>query len=369
MSKNIVVFIDGTGCDGQRDKNTTNVWELHKASLGQEHLNLYLPGVGSGMWDIFGGLVGFGTKERLEEAYNFLVKNHDDGDHIFLFGFSRGALAVRLFAGFLGYVGTLFGSRENRHYLPRVYQIYEASVLLNAADQFRSYMRHFGETTPLPIHFLGVWDTVVEYWSPGGVPDIEKLPNHISHARHALALHERRGEMEPTLWRSWDSSRSLVQQVWFPGCHSDVGGGYPESKLAEAPLSWMRDEASACGLHVASIARSGAERILHQERTTDALIGAAAKWTNGEGPRRALSTFASLDPKTDAQLIESLFVHQVACDELLDPIRNVKFLHYLPDFLDHSNAKDNGLRELKEIDQMTLQMFLDLRALGKKPIK
>src|ERR1035438_3172991 len=163
MSKNIVVFIDGTGCDGQRDKNTTNVWELHKASLGREHLNRYLPGVGSGMWDIFGGLAGFGTKERLEETYNFLVKNHDDGDHIFLFGFSRGALAVRLFASFLGYVGTLFGSRENRHYLPRVYQIYEASVLLNAADKFREYMRHFGETTPLPIHFLGVWDTVVEY--------------------------------------------------------------------------------------------------------------------------------------------------------------------------------------------------------------
>jgi uncharacterized protein (DUF2235 family) len=100
MSKNIVVFIDGTGCDGKRDKDTTNVWKLHEASLGQEHLNLYLPGVGSGTWDIFGGLVGFGTKERLEEAYNFLVKNHDDGDHIFLFGFSRGALAVRLFAAF-----------------------------------------------------------------------------------------------------------------------------------------------------------------------------------------------------------------------------------------------------------------------------
>jgi hypothetical protein len=238
---------------------------------------------------------------------------------------------------------------------------------LNAADKFSEYMRHFGETTPLPIHFLGVWDTVVEYWSPGGVPDIEKLPNHISHARHALALHERRGEMEPTLWRSWDSSRSLVQQVWFPGCHSDLGGGYPKSKLAEAPLSWMRDEASACGLHVASIARSGAERILHQERTRDALIGVAAKWTNGEGPRKALSTFASLDP--NAQLIESLFVHQAACDELLHPIRNVEFVHYLPHFLDHSNAKDKGLREREEIDQMTLQMFLDLRALGKRPIK
>ena len=369
MSKNIVLFIDGTGCDGRRDKYPTNVWKLHKACREPECLNLYLPGVGSAMWDIPGGLAGFGTKERLEDAYNFLIKNHDDGDHIFLFGFSRGALAVRLFADFLGYVGTLFGSRENRQYLFRVYQIYEASVLLNAADRFRRYMENFGETKPLPIHFLGVWDTVAEYWSPGDLPDIKKLPFHISYARHALALHERRGEMEPTLWTKWDSSSNgspKVIQVWFPGAHSDVGGGYPDSKLAEAPLSWMTDEAKACHLDVQDVTQSGARRILHQEQTTNVLVGIGARLIRGVGPRKALSQCLSPDSTTDDQLIQSLFVHQTACDKLLEPISDVEFVHYLPDLLDPSNARDKGKKQLDEIDQMTLQMFLKL---GKNAIK
>lgn len=235
MSKRIVLFIDGTGCNGQKDKDRTNVWKLHNACLEPKEQQLYLRGVGTGRFKVMGGLAGFGTRKRLEDAYNFLVKNHNkDGDHVFLFGFSRGALAVRLFADFLGHVGKLFDDPVNRKYLYRVYQIYEVSALLGAAAEFRAYMRHFGEgIRPLPIHFIGVWDTVEEYWSRGPRPDLEKLPDHISVARHALALHERRSEMEPTLWKKWSPGVKLpedqgprVMQVWFPGAHSDVGGGY-----------------------------------------------------------------------------------------------------------------------------------------------
>jgi uncharacterized protein (DUF2235 family) len=187
MSKRIVLFIDGTGCDGLKDKDKTNVWKLYNACLEPKKCSLYLRGVGSKRYEVMGGLAGFGTRKRLEKAYNFLVEHHEEGDHIFLFGFSRGALAVRLFADFLGHVGKLFGSPENRKYLYRVYQIYESSALLGAAAQFRTYMRHFGEgIRPLPIHFLGVWDTVEEYWCPGPRPDLEILPEHISFARAFL---------------------------------------------------------------------------------------------------------------------------------------------------------------------------------------
>jgi len=373
MGKNIVLFIDGTGQNGETDApgTRTNVWKLHEACTEPSQLQCYLPGVGSARFDAAGKIAGFGTKKRLESAYHFLLKNFTPGDNIFFFGFSRGALAVRLFADFLGYAGTLFGKPEFRHYLYRVYQIYEASVQLSAADRFRRYMTTaFGETRPLPIHFLGAWDTVVEYWSLGELPDIEKLAFHITYARHALALHERRGEMEPTLWKSWDRSSTAlpkVMQVWFPGAHSDVGGGYPEAKLAEAPLHWMSDEARLCGLNVnLGAGRLAKPRILHQDRSGNALTGEAAKWKFGEGPRKALSEFPAF--AADSQLLESLFVHQTACADLLYPVGDPLFLNYLPHLPGLPNPKAKAREELKRIDTMTLQMALDLRALGKKPI-
>src|SRR5580700_10985181 len=102
MGKNIVLFIDGTGKNGGTDApgTRTNVWKMHKACSEPSQLQCYLPGVGSARFDAAGKIVGFGTKKRLESAYNFLLKNFTPGDNIFFFGFSRGALAVRLFADF-----------------------------------------------------------------------------------------------------------------------------------------------------------------------------------------------------------------------------------------------------------------------------
>jgi uncharacterized protein (DUF2235 family) len=151
MGQNIVLFIDGTGKNGETDApgTRTNVWKLRKACIKPSQLQCHLPGVGSARFDPAGKIAGFGTKKRLETAYHFLLKNFTPSD--------------------------------------RVYQIYEARVLLNAADRFRRYMTTaFGETRPLPIHFLGAWDTVAEHWSPGRLPDIEKPAFHISYARHAL---------------------------------------------------------------------------------------------------------------------------------------------------------------------------------------
>jgi uncharacterized protein (DUF2235 family) len=381
MSKRIVLFIDGTGCNGLKDKDKTNVWKLHNACLEPQKQQLYLRGVGIGRFNVMGGLAGFGTRKRLEDAYNFLVKNHNkDGDHIFLFGFSRGALAVRLFADFLGHVGKLFDDPVNRKYLYRVYQIYEVSALLGAAAEFRAYMRHFGEgIRPLPIHFIGVWDTVEEYWSRGPRPDLEELPDHISVARHALALHERRSEMEPTLWKKWSSGVKLrddqgprVMQVWFPGAHSDVGGGYPaaESIFAEAALAWMAREARACGLNVSSVKpQPGAQRVLHQERTKNVPVGMAADWWKHGRPRSALSGFPNLDPTKDAQLIDSLYVDQTACDQILDPTRTIEFVHYPNNLFGGLEAKQKAKQDMRAIDGMALRMFLDLRALGKRSIK
>jgi uncharacterized protein (DUF2235 family) len=137
-----------------------------------------MPGVGSNRFDLLGGFIGFGSKERLRQAYRFLTDRYKAGDHIFMFGFSRGAFAVRVFAGFLGHVGTFFGGPIFEDYLPHMYQIFEGSVVLNQTSAFVSYMRHLSETTvPLPIHFLGVWDTVEEYFPRRDLPAIQNLPS------------------------------------------------------------------------------------------------------------------------------------------------------------------------------------------------
>lgn len=157
-------------------------------------------------------------------------------------------------------------------------------------------------------------------------------------------------------------------QVWFPGAHSDVGGGYPgpESGLAEAPLSWMTREAKAHGLNVNCVKQqSGAQGILHQERTKNMPIGVAANWWIHERPRSELSDFPNLDPKKDAQLIESLFVHRTACGQILDPIRTPKFVHYPNNLFGGSKARQTAKQDLRTIDGMALQMFLSLQMLGK----
>ena len=290
--KNLALFIDGTDNDGERDLprgEATNVYKLYK--MCGEPNPFYFRGVGSGRLGALGGSTGFGTKRRLRLAYKYLVENYEPGDSIYLFGFSRGAFAVRLLAGFLGYVGTLFGRPPFEDYLPHVYQIYESSVALDVVDSFRHYLEALTENRPepLPIHFIGVWDTVERYFPVRDLPEIKKLPSHITHARHALAIHERRNEMTPTLWTGWEET-STVEQVWFPGAHADVGGGYKQDKLSMAPLEWMCGEASSKGLNLSGLSGNQKDRIPHQQRTDFPGSGKILPRLEGEFISDALKT-------------------------------------------------------------------------------
>jgi uncharacterized protein (DUF2235 family) len=344
MNKNLALFIDGTGNNGPRDEadyRNTNVHKLYEAC---QDLKLYQAGVGSSRFGIIGGITGFGTKKRLQEAYRFLVGNYSQGDSIYIFGFSRGALAARLFAGFLGYVGTLFGKPPFEDYLPFVYRLFESAVALDVVGHFSEYLGSFGERpTALPIHFLGVWDTVERYYPKRHIVEIETLAHHITHARHAIAIHERRKEMEPTLWKKWGQNQT-VKQVWFPGAHSDVGGGYPESGLAEIALLWMYDEAQKAGLS-ANIPKRYKERaILHQQRTDNRAVGAILAVLLGEVVRTALTP-------DDNSLLGSMNMSDSALQHLeLDPITDIHFVNYPPgsgkEALDEVSIADEHARKL-----------------------
>jgi uncharacterized protein (DUF2235 family) len=351
---NIAIFIDGTDNDGERDTprgKASNVYKLYRSCNDPDPL--YLRGVGSRRGDALGGLVGFGTKKRLKLSYRHLIENYQQGDSIYLFGFSRGAFAARLFAGFLGYVGTLFGHPPFEHYLPHMYRIYESSVVLNVVDRFERYLGLLSEKRPdpLPIHFIGVWDTVERYLPVRDLPEITTLPSHITHARHALAIHERRNEMSPTLWTEWQNT-STMKQVWFPGAHSDVGGGHVHSKLSQAPLDWMHGEASIAGLKLSGTPDIEQERILHQDRTDIPWSGKILPRSEGEDIREALRT-------TQRRVMESMEVDPTVREHLFDrPIPEGNYR-----FSSHFNAADQKAAriELHKVDDEARNLINRLR--------
>jgi len=122
------------------------------------------------------------------------------------------------------------------------------------AQDFRATFRG----PPCSAYFVGVWDTVN---SVGWIENPLKLPYTASNpdiaiARHAVAIDERRAFFRTNLWRP-DPPRPEggpkdLQQVWFPGVHCDVGGGYPEAEsgLSKFAFEWMVREAALAGLLV-----------------------------------------------------------------------------------------------------------------------
>ena len=196
------------------------------------------------------------------------------GDRIYVFGFSRGAFAARSLAGFADAVGLLLKGRENKRNVDFAYSLYE-----HGEDPSQSRLREFlyemtGSKAPgiegpnvLPIYLIALWDTVGALGLPGrlarfSAPRTEfhqtELPRNVTHARHALALHELRGQFEPLLWfrRHAQNLGQSLEQVWFTGAHADVGGGYKpgETNWSDTALAWIANEASSLGLRLKPIA-------------------------------------------------------------------------------------------------------------------
>jgi len=279
--RNLVVCCDGT--NNEIGKLLSNVLKLYRiAEKNEEQLTFYQPGIGTiampdswGRWrqwlrSAFEMGTGYGLDRDVLNAYVFLCRHYRDGDRIFLFGFSRGAYTVRVLAGLIYLVGLL-----------REHQINFAGYALKAykkAEQGNDYRvaREFAEVVLpqcVPIHFVGVWDTVASVIVPGRLPfsklRLEELPFTTSNPavrtfRHALAIDEFRRLFRAEPWapgqkfkpNRFSQAKSFPDQdsksVWFTGCHSDVGGGFAEgqSALSKFPLLWMLDQAGTHGLRL-----------------------------------------------------------------------------------------------------------------------
>ncbi|KAF9793319.1 hypothetical protein BJ322DRAFT_996824 [Thelephora terrestris] len=245
--------------------------------------------------------------EHVRAGYRFLTQNYRQGDKICLFGFSRGAYTARALAGFLFKIGLL--PKDNEEQIPFAYRLYKREDKVGR-DLAAGYKRTF--CTPVTIDFVGVWDTVASV----GLLYGRSLPfttdnDGIRMFRHALSLDEHRAKFQPNMFqqpyteelnvkrsrpklKTWKMTvrrlsemeryRALakenstsskpraftrersplrkteggllqsVEEVWFAGCHADVGGGTVADdcrySLADISLRWMVKQVilSQCGI-------------------------------------------------------------------------------------------------------------------------
>ena len=307
MTRNIVICCDGTG--NEIGENISNVLKLYrclrKTPKTEPHqLVFYDPGVGTlarpDPWrnltqdfvTLLGLVTGYGLDDNVLAAYEFIVHNYEDGDHIYLFGFSRGAYTVRVLAGLIHKIGLIWPQQVNlagagltayKQFSGNGQQAGlnpesltdagddEGPLPLSRYDQAAQFARILSTRWPT-IHFVGVWDTVASvivprpdrlYW-----PSLEELAFTLANPsvrifRQAISIDERRCMFR---LKKWDEPQTFthnrfndakaepqdIKQVWFAGVHADIGGGYPEkqSALSKYPLLWMIEEATKCGLTV-----------------------------------------------------------------------------------------------------------------------
>ena len=273
--RNILVCCDGTG--NKYGENNTNVVILHSlANEDEEQLAFYDPGVGTGgerasVWvyqenkdsslmerffgkmktvrdkteDLCNLATGKGIQQNVEDAYRFLMKNYQEGDRLYIFGFSRGAFTVRILAGMLCKVGLLHDHLENL--IPYIGALYKTS---NNDDLVDGFKKTFSRSCT--AHFVGVWDTVKSLHLNAGIQFHDQtLHPDIKFAYHALSIDERRNDFPPYLWdEKTPRNGQIIEQVWFPGVHSDVGGWYNDRGLSNGALNWMAHKAVTHGLRL-----------------------------------------------------------------------------------------------------------------------
>jgi uncharacterized protein (DUF2235 family)/acyl carrier protein len=254
FGKNIIICCDGTG--NEYGRNNTNVVSAFQAlTRDEDQIAFYDPGVGTfdALGKTFGKKVGkllgagfgYGLRENMQDAYSYLMDRFHPGDRIYLFGFSRGAFTVRSLAGLLHKCGLL--QKGSKNLIPYALNIYNERGNDTIAEGFKDTYCH--ECKP---YLIGVWDTV------GSLGHIlakkffnAELNPDVRFGYHAVSIDEKRKKFPVSLWDETQiHPNQTIEQVWFAGVHSDVGGWYDERGLSDTSLRWMLMKAEAAGLRL-----------------------------------------------------------------------------------------------------------------------
>jgi uncharacterized protein (DUF2235 family) len=288
VSKNILVFADGTGNEGGilPDENRTNVYKLYRATRNgsdssidpRTQIAFYLHGIGTPtpgksprrFRQTLEQMFGVGLGNRISDGYAAIASVWQRGDRIYLFGFSRGAYTVRCIA----HVLELFGIPTKelgeksisldpvclrkicRKAVRTLYRfglvVPDSDTRKKAVDDFRKdHCSELGVAIGATPYFIGVWDTVAAIGWGRFFKDRYDLhfPREVCFARHAMAIDEYRRDFTRVKWAgsglppNRPGEPDVFQQIWFSGNHADIGGSYPEteSRLSDISLQWMVD--------------------------------------------------------------------------------------------------------------------------------
>jgi len=296
LAKRIILLLDGTWNDsdfGAQDTNIVRIREIIAHTLWAENDDVSAPvvssgatpdasigsvtpkayaqmnnivfyerGVGTGAFlnRFFGGALGKGLSQNIRRAYKFLSFHYQPGDQVFIFGFSRGAFTARSLVGYIHAAGLLKRDDCTPELEQRAWEFYRTSPNDRLPGIWSSLTPSVHDRSALRVSCLGVFDTVGSL----GVPfsqfrvfnrdtyefhDVE-LCALVDVNLHAMAIDEQRQPFEATLWRrsKFKKFNTVVEQVWFPGAHADIGGGYIDEEartqdhldaLDDLPLDWM----------------------------------------------------------------------------------------------------------------------------------
>ncbi len=281
MPKRIVILLDGTWNDidvGPYDTNIVRMRELISRHLvkvsghgrtrhddsnkkvhgytksGKEHIIYYERGVGTGAFDRFkGGALGYGLPRNVRHAYKFLSFWYEPGDEIFIYGFSRGAYTARSLVGYLGAAGLLRRDNCNEELEALAWRYYRTPPNDRMPADWRRLTDNVHDRNEVRVKLIGVFDTVGALGIPAGIAwrfnrekyqfhDVE-LSSITDVNLHALAIDEHRRPFEPALWRMppFKQYDTAVEQVWFSGVHSDIGGGYIVEESRDADTAYADD--------------------------------------------------------------------------------------------------------------------------------
>jgi uncharacterized protein (DUF2235 family) len=286
-NKRLVLCFDGTWSAISNPKELTNVVKLaNLVTVSHEsvpQITYYNSGVGTGgpIDQFLGGVFGYGLKSNVKRGLTFLALNWEQGDEIYLFGFSRGAYTARALAGVIAQAGIPASIKLAEHHWDRYQQMAKLrpkrgtprgseewkkaeQEIAKIREQFLHLARNVdddGNWQDVRLKCVGVWDTVGSYGVPSGF-GLGALPFMFTYwtrgfrdthfgrtvdvGLHAVAIDERRRPFMPTFWtfrpRAAEDPAEMppaVEQVWFAGVHANIGGGYERSGLSDLSLAWM----------------------------------------------------------------------------------------------------------------------------------
>ncbi len=278
--KRIVIACDGTwntpdfkDGDAAAPTNVVKIARSIRASddHGTVQVVYYDEGVGSRggrlsrMW---AGATGGGLEENINEAYRFLIGNFEAGDELYCFGFSRGAYTVRSLVGMIRKCGLLRKVHADR--FMEAYWLYRDRDNDAESEKAKKFRDDYSSDPKIRVKFLGVWDTVGALgipWRPLAFTRKKhefhdlRLSTFVESAFQALAIDERRSQFPPAIWEvqaakppspgaplATPDQPQRVEQTWFAGVHSNIGGGYANHGLSDLTFAWMKERAADAGL-------------------------------------------------------------------------------------------------------------------------